>query len=110
MNGFKTYATNLVLGATAFAAIGAALVMPGAAHAAPQDEPWPEPPSCSNVTGTCASMEDIVAYECYFESGESPFNFCDDPFAELTTDTDSFAVAEPAPGTTLERSIAVARR
>lgn len=73
---------TLAAALTTFAAFAASLGAPAAAHAS-IDEPWPEPPSCSNETGTCSTMEDIVAYECYFENPDSPFHFCDDPIEEL---------------------------
>ena len=82
MTGLKIRLTHLTLTAAAFAAIATGVMSAGSAHAA-IDDPWPEPPSCSNETGTCSSMEDIVAYECYFENPDSPFNFCDDPLEEL---------------------------
>ena len=78
---FRT-TTTLAAAVTAFAAFAGSLGVPALAHAS-IDEPWPEPPSCSNETGTCSTMEDIVAYECYFENPDSPFHFCDDPLAEL---------------------------
>jgi len=99
-----------MLGAANVAAIGAALVQPGQASAN-YDEPWPEPPSCSNVTGSCSSMEDLVAYECYFETDPSPFNFCDDPFAGLwEQDTNSFAAPHGEPDPTPTRVVAPATR
>jgi hypothetical protein len=95
MATLKTHLTNFILGVTALAAIGAALVMPGQVNAA-TDTPWPEPPSCSNETGTCSSIEDILAYECFFEEEDAPIKFCDDPFAELmVSETQSLAAPEP---------------
>ena len=72
--------TTLAAAITTFAAFAGSIALPSMAHAA-SDEPWPEPPSCSNETGTCTSIEDMVAYECYFEIDNSPFHFCDDPLA-----------------------------
>lgn len=104
MKALTTHATNFVLAAAAVAAMAAALAMPGQAGAAPTDEPWPEQPSCSNETFTCTSMEDLVAYECYMESEDSPFNFCDDPFAELVErSTNKFAAPQSDPDPTPAR-------
>ena len=56
-------------------------------------------------------MEDIVAYECYMESEGSPFNFCDDPFAELKErSTNAFAAPEADPEPKTGRLVAPARR
>ena len=82
MTSLKNRLTHLTLTAAAFAAMATGAMSAGSAHAA-MDDPWPEPPSCSNETGTCSTMEDIVAYECYFENPDSPFHFCDDPIQEL---------------------------
>ena len=54
MKTLTTHATNFILAAAAVSAMAAALAMPGAAGAVPTDEPWPEPPSCSNETFTCS--------------------------------------------------------
>lgn len=74
--------------------------MPGHAGAARHDEPWPGPPSCSHQTGTCAPLEDLVAYNCYFELEESPFPFCDDPFELLTEDVSRLVIPQPIPDPT----------
>jgi hypothetical protein len=95
MTAFKTRMTSLAL-AVAIAALGA-IAMVAPVPAADTDDPWPEPPSCSNDTGTCTSMEDMIAYECYMEEVHVG-NFCDDPFAELMErDTDSFVAPLPGP-------------
>lgn len=103
MNTIRTHATNFIVTATAVAAIGFALLTPGFASAANPDGPWPEQPSCSNESGTCSSIEDILAYECFFEDPEAPITWCDDPFELLIPDTKGFAVektADPSPGAT----------
>ena len=66
MTTLKTRLTNLTLVAAAVAAFGLGAINFSSASAAPSVEPWPEPPSCSNETGTCTSIEDQLAYECYF--------------------------------------------
>jgi hypothetical protein len=110
VTGLKARANHFILRIALVAGIGAALALPGGASAAPKDGPWPEPPSCSNETGTCASMEDIVAYECYFEIENSPFHFCDDPFEELM-ERDTNSLSAPQPTATPPRpSDAVTRR
>jgi len=101
MTSIRTHATNFILATATVAAIGAALVMPGQASAAtPPDpaEPWPEPASCSNDTGTCTSIEDMLAIECYFDSMyENPFPFCDDPFELLRQDNNRLTTPLPDP-------------
>jgi hypothetical protein len=102
MTGLRTHATQFILSAAAVAAIRAALMMPRHVSAS-TDGPWPEPPSCDNNTGTCTSIVDMVAYDCYFEQDyESPFHFCDDPFEASTGDSGPKLVAplghpDPAP-------------
>lgn len=82
MNTLRLRATPAILAATTFAAAMAASIgAPGLAHAS-IDEPWPEPPSCSNETLTCDPIEDWIAYECFFENPDSPFEFCDNPLLE----------------------------
>jgi hypothetical protein len=66
MNALKIRLTNLSLVAAAVAAFGLGAMNTTSASAVPTDEPWPEPPSCSNETGTCTSIADQLAYECYF--------------------------------------------
>lgn len=88
--------TTLAAAITTFAAFAGSIALPSMAHAA-SDEPWPEPPSCSNETGTCTSIEDMVAYECYFEIDNSPFHFCDDPLAGIQVRKNPGLVAPQAP-------------
>ena len=99
MTSLSNRATKIIIGAAALAAIAAALLVPGHASAADTDDPWPELPSCSNETGTCSSMEDIIAYECYMENEDVKVgNFCDDPLAELMKrGIDSFIAPQPGP-------------
>ncbi len=95
---FRFRATTIAAVAAATLALTASVGLPSAAHAS-IDEPWPEPPSCSNETGTCTSMEDLVAYECYFENPDSPFHFCDDPLEFSKGDIGLVAPkSAPAPG------------
>lgn len=86
MDSIKNLTTNFILGAAAFAAMGAALVMPAQASAANTDGPWPEPPSCSNDTGSCTSLADQLAYECFFEEDGFLIKWCEDPFAKMERD------------------------
>lgn len=79
-------ATSLIILGTAVTALAVALLTPGQASAYDPGAPWPEPPSCSNETFTCTSIEDMLAYECYFEIENSPFPFCKDPFELLQVD------------------------
>jgi hypothetical protein len=110
MLNFKNRASNFIVGTAALGAIGAALIMPAAASAS-WDEPWPEPPSCSNDTGTCSTMEDIVAYECYFENPDSPFHFCDDPLnQEMKKDTNSFVAPKQDSGRTQQIAVLALKR
>jgi hypothetical protein len=115
MTSLRTHATNFILATATVAAIGAALVMPGSAGAAPvpghnPGEPWPEPPSCSNETGTCTSIEDMLAYECYFENPDSPFSFCDDPFELLRQDKNRLTTPLPDPDPAPLKLVAPSRR
>lgn len=90
--------TTVAAGVAGFAVLAGAVGGAGLAHASTNDGPWPEPPSCSNETGACSSIEDIIAYDCYFEQDyESPFNFCDDPFEEFQMQKEPGLVA-PVPG------------
>ena len=112
MTALKIHAANLIVAAIAVAAIGAALMMAAPARAADTDDPWPEPPSCSNDTGTCTSMEDMIAYECYMSGEEVPVgNFCDDPFElmEAGRNTGSFTTPLPDPDPAPKKLVAPSR-
>lgn len=110
MDAIKNITTNFILGAAAFAAIGAALVMPGQASAGNTDGPWPEPPSCSNETGTCTSIEDQLAYECFFESDDFLIKWCDDPMVEMRKDTNVLVAPQGHPDPTPKGLVAPTAR
>jgi hypothetical protein len=97
MNVLTTRSRRLILSATTLATIAGVVALPLQASAGPSDEPWPEPPSCSNDTGTCTSIEDMLAYECYFEEDDAPISFCEDPF-ELLEGGQGPTLVTPRPG------------
>ena len=104
MTSLKLRLTHMALATATFATLGAGVITAGTAAAdSPGNpgDPWPEPPSCSNVTGTCASMEDILAYECYFEDSNAPIKWCDNPLVELQLDSQKLAAPQAGehPGT-----------
>ncbi len=94
MTAIITRANNLITAAAA-AAIALAFLMPGQASAGNTDGPWPEPPSCSNDTGTCTSIEDQLAYECFFENEDDLIKWCDDPIEELNPGTIGLVAEQP---------------
>ena len=102
MNLMKFRLTHFAL-AAAVAAIGAGAVSASSAGAAPSDGPWPEPPSCSNETGTCTSIEDQLAYECFFVEDTSGVVWCETDLEDIMefevepTRSTTFKVAEPTP-------------
>jgi len=111
MNVLKTRTQRLILSAATVAAVAAAVAMPGHVSAGPSDEPWPEPPSCSNDTGTCTSIEDMLAYECYFEEDGAPISSCEDPFELLKGGQGAtLVVPQPDPDPTPTRLAASAPR
>ena len=80
MTNLTTRTHRALLSAATLTAIAAVVAIPGQASAGSSDEPWPEPPSCSNETGTCTSIEDMLAYECFFEEEGALISWCEDPF------------------------------
>ena len=66
LTNIQTRLTNLSLVAAAVAALGLGAMNASPAGAVPTEEPWGEPPSCSNVTFDCTSIADQLAYECSF--------------------------------------------
>lgn len=95
MNSIKTRANNFIITAAATAAIGLAFLMPGQASASQTDGPWPEPPSCSNDTGSCTSLADQLAYECFFEESDFPIKWCEDPIPSESRQTKGLVAEAP---------------
>ena len=83
MTSLKVRLSNFALVSAAVAAIGASAMTASTASAAPSDGPWPEPPSCSNETGTCTSIEDQLAYECFFVEDNEGIAWCETDLEDM---------------------------
>ena len=99
MNTLKTRLTNLSLVAAAVAAFGLGAMNATSASAADTDGPWPEQPSCSNVTFDCTSIADQLAYECFFTEDD----WCETDIQEIEMVTftpsrpNDFTIGKPTP-------------
>ena len=99
----KTRLTNLTLVAAAVAALGLGALNAGSASAAPTDGPWPEQPSCSNVTFDCTSIEDQLAYECFFVEDSEGIEWCETDLEDMLEITftpsrpSDFTIGKPTP-------------
>jgi len=101
MTALKFRMTNFALAAAAIGAIGFGAFNAVPASAGDTDGPWPEPPSCDNNTGTCTSIEDTLAYECFFVEDTSGVVWCEtdlQDIMEMQRDPgQSFKFAQPTP-------------
>jgi hypothetical protein len=101
VNILKFRLASIALSAAAVATLATGAINATSALAAPSDEPWPEPPSCSNETGTCTSIEDQLAYECYFVEDDEGIEWCEtdlEDMLDMQRDPGTYLKAElPAP-------------
>ena len=82
LSNMKTRLTNLSLVTAAVAALAMGAMNASPAGAVPMDEPWGEPPTCSNVTFDCTSIADQLAYECSFVD-TSGMTWCETELPDL---------------------------
>jgi len=101
MTTLKFRMTHFALAAAAVSAIGAGALTAVPASAGNTDGPWPEPPSCSNDTGTCTSIEDQLAYECFFEEDTDGMAWCETDLEDMLEmhrePVQSFKLVQPTP-------------